>query len=151
MSTLNTTIDFSKIFLGGNKTITATYTNGTGGAVTLSPGRVMGRISASNKVAPQDKDNTDGSQLGRFVLMSSHDAIADGASVTCTLCYAGEVDASKLVYGTGETGATAVSTTYTDSGTDTVVIPYGVNQDILVANSQLILQTGIENTALDNA
>lgn len=150
MSTLNTTIDFSKIFLGGNKTITATYTNGTGSEVTLTPGRVFGRVSADNKVAPQDKDNTDGSQLGRFVLMSSH-VVANGASATVTLCYAGEVDASKLVYGSGETGATAVSTTYTGSGTDTVVIPYGVNQDILVANSQLILQTGIENTAYDNA
>lgn len=147
---LNTKIDISKIFLGGNKTITATYTNGTGSAATLSPGRVMGRISASNKVTPQDKDSTDGSQLGRFVLMSSHVDVANGASVTCTLCYKGEVDASKLVWGSGETSATAVSTTYTDSAINTVAIPYGTNGDILLANSQLELITGIENSRYDN-
>ena len=147
---LNSKIDISKIFLGGNKTITATYTNGTGSAVTLSPGRVMGRISASNKVTPQDKDNTDGSQLGRFVLMSSHVDVANGASVICTLCFKGEVDASKLVWGSGETSTTAVSTTYSDSATNTVAIPYGTNGDILLANSQLELITGIENSRYDN-
>jgi hypothetical protein len=138
MSTLNTTIDFSKIFLGGNKTITATYTNGSGSAVTLTPGQVFGRVTADAKVALQDKDSTDGSQLARFVLMSSHASIANGASATVTLCYAGEVDASKLVWGSGESLTTAVGTV-------------GINQDILTANSQLILITGIENTALDNA
>lgn len=138
MSQLNTTIDFSKIFLGGNKTITATYTNGSGSAVILTPGQVFGRITSSAKVALQDKDSTDGSQRGRFVLMSSHASIANGADATVTLCYAGEVDASKLVWGSGESLTTAVGTE-------------GINQDILIANSQLILVFGIENTALDNA
>jgi len=138
MSQLNTTIDFSQVFLGGNKCITATYTNGSGSAVTLTPGQVFVRVTSSAKVALQDKDSTDGSQRARFVLMSSHASIADGASATLTLCYAGEVDASKLVFGSGESLTTAVGTE-------------GINQDILVANSHLILVTGIENTALDNA
>lgn len=137
MSQNNSKIDLSQIFLGGNKCVTATYTNGTGSTEALTPGIVFGRITASAKVAKQDKDSTDGSQLGRFVLMSSHAAIANGADATLTLCYTGEVDASKLVWGTGESLTTAVGTV-------------GINQDILVANSQLVLVTGIENTKYDN-
>lgn len=137
MSQLNTKIDLSQIFLGGNKTLTATYTNGSGSAVTLTPGQVFGRITASAKVALQDKDSTDGSQSARFVLMSSHASVANGADATVTLCYAGDVDASKLVWGSGESLTTAVGTA-------------GINQDILIANSQLILVTGIENTQFDN-
>lgn len=137
--------DLSKIFLGNNKTIQATYTNATGSEVTLSPGRIMGRVTANNKVAPQDKDNTDGSQYPRFVLMSSH-VVANAASVTVTLCVSGEVDSAKLLFASGETLETVISST--DSNTDTTEL--GTIHDLLMANSHILLVSGTENTRYDN-
>lgn len=130
-------IDLSKIFLGNNKTQKAVYTNSTGSPVTLVPGRIMGRVLVSGKVLPQDKDSTDGSQQPRFVLMSSHESVADGADVTVTLVVSGEVDASKLICSSGESLTSAVGTT-------------GLIGDLLMANSHILLVDGVENTFADN-
>ncbi|MGC4058178.1 MAG: hypothetical protein QM743_08670 [Chitinophagaceae bacterium] len=136
-SQLISNIDLSKIFLGNDKTRKATYTNGTGSPVTLVPGRIMGHVISNGKVLPQNKDSTDGSQQPRFVLMSAHDAVADGASVQVTLCVSGEVDASKLICASGETLDSAVGTT-------------GLIGDLLMANSHILLVDGVQNTFLDN-
>lgn len=133
---LITNVDLSKIFLGRNRTIKATYTNPTGAEVTLNPGRIFGRVIADNKVLPQDKDSTDGSQQPRFVLMSSH-VVAIGGTATLTLCVAGDVDQGMLSFASGESLTSAVGTT-------------GLIGDLLMANSGIILVPTIENTRLDN-
>lgn len=147
---LATNYDTSKIFLGGLRTITATYTNGSGSTVTPVPGWVFGRVTADNKVKPCDKDNTDGSQFPRFILVSDPGAITNGSSATLTLAYRGEVDSSLLVFASGESLTSVVATTYTDSGADAVAVSFGTMHDLLIANGfELVSGTELSNT--DNA
>lgn len=143
---LETDFDISKLFIGNNKFKTATYTNSTGSEVELVAGRIFGRIlDGTNKVKPQASVNSskDGSEIPRFVLASSH-TVANGASVTVTLCYAGDVAAEQLSFSDSDTLATIVDEYATSPITD--YDKAGTIEDLLVANSHISVITATELT-----
>lgn len=97
--------DTSKIFIRENRYITATYTNGSGDTVVLTPGMLMGRIGSSQKAAILTSAATNGSEFPLGILASYH-SVADGASVTVTICIAGDVAEEKVVLAGADTLAT---------------------------------------------
>lgn len=143
---LFTNYDVSKIFIGNNRYKTAEYTNGTGSEVTLAAGTLMGRIFATNKVTPNVSSATNGSQLPVGVLADSY-VVANGVTVTITMCIGGDIAQEKVTLGGSDTLATAI--TLTDSGTDTVGV--GTLGDLIVARTQIYLVAGTELTGYDNA
>lgn len=142
---LITNTDTSKVFLGDNEFITATYTNSTGSTVELSEGRLMGRVFSSNKVLPQVSAATDGSQLPFSVLKGSY-SVANGASQTVWLCVKGRVDRNKVTLNGSETLAQAL--TVTDSATNTV--PQGTIEDVLRMRGNIYLVDSSQLTSQDN-
>lgn len=138
----------AKLAIWNNLYTTATYTNSTGSTVNLAKGRLMGRVSSSAKVLPHVKTATDGSEIPRFILNDDY-TVANGASVTVSLIRGGGVAKDLVIYDGSDTAATAISRTYTDSGTDTVSVGYGIIEDILFANG-IELMAGTELTGQDN-
>lgn len=104
---LTTNYDNSNLFLANNRFQTATYTNGTGSSVTLAEGTLMGRVFSNNKVLPQVSTAVDGSQMPIGVLKGSY-TVANGASVTVTFCYSGDVTSDMLTLGGSDTLATVI-------------------------------------------
>lgn len=129
--------DTSKIFIWNNRFTTATYTNSTGSTVNLAAGRLMGRVLASNKVLPHASGASDGSQQPRFILANDYE-VANGASVTVTLCDGGDVAKEKVIFGGSDAWTTVIGTTL------------GTIEDLLRANSEIKLVSGTELTAYDN-
>lgn len=101
--------DMSKIFLGGNETITATYTNSTGSDETLTAGQLFGRISASGIVIPLKSGASDGSQYPVGFFLGEDVTVADGASITVTLVNSGEIAEDGISLDGTDTLATAIS------------------------------------------
>lgn len=92
-----TQYDFGKIFIRGNRYQKASYTNSTGGSVTLLTGTVLGKITATGKLLALKSDAVDGSQIPVGVL--AQDAtVANGVTVTLTYCNDGDVVADKLIF-----------------------------------------------------
>ena len=91
------TNDYSNIFLFGNRYINGTYTNGTGSAITLAVGTVMGRIASSGKLVPLDTDSTDGSQFPVGILSNDYEVEAS-TDVVVNVCIAGDVNENFLVF-----------------------------------------------------
>lgn len=142
---LTTNFDTTKVFIGDNTYISATYTNSTGSEVTLSEGRLMGRVFATNKVLPQVAASTDGSQLPFAVLKGDY-TVANGASQTVWICVGGRVDKNKVILAAGNALTTAL--TVTDSGAATV--PQGTIEDVLRMRGNIYLVETAANTANDN-
>jgi hypothetical protein len=142
--------DTTKLFLGRNYYDTATYTNSTGSEVTLTAGRLMGRVLADNKVLPQDADSTDGSQIPLGVLKENY-VVANAASVTVTYAIAGDVEGSKLIFADTEDLETVVNYIGTDGSSPAGVatIPAGTIKDVLQRSGFRII-TSTELTAIDN-
>lgn len=143
-NSLITNYDVSKIFLLNNRYVQREFTNGGGAPVTLTPGRVMGLIFATNKVAVQDTAATNGSQVP-FGILKTGKTVAAGATVTLNVCIGGDIAAEKVSYASGQTAASTVS--LTDSAANTVVI--GTIDSILLGKG-IILKAGTEMTRLDN-
>lgn len=141
---LTTQFTNGSVFVWEPRFRTGTYTNGTGSAVNLTTGTLMGVISSSNKLTPHVSTATDGSQVPRGVL--AHDyTVANGATVTLSYCFQGDVDSALLTFGGSDTLATAI--TLTDSATNTVGI--GTIEQLLVAIGINPI-TVTENTLADN-
>lgn len=139
---LSTTFDNAKRFIFNNQYITATYTNGTGSSVTLSAGRIMGLIFSTNKVTPRLTSGvTNGSQVPYGILADTY-TVANGATVTVTLCISGQVDAS-LISDVADPADLTATVTMTDSATNTLVT--GTIESIMVSKG-LIPITVTQNT-----
>ena len=134
---LFTNYDTSKIFIGNNRYITASYTNATGAAVTLTAGRLMGRVLADNKVLGHVSSATDGSQQPLGVLADTY-VVANGATASLAICIGGDIAQEKVILGGADTLATAVST-------------LGTVGDLIRRNSHINLVAGTEMTGYDNA
>jgi len=105
-------VDQSKIFLGENEFISGKISNATGADVTLLAGTLLGRISTAGgtfgELKALDKDSTDGSQFPVGVL--TEDLLVPATSFTnCTACVAGYVAEEKLVFASGESLDSVVS------------------------------------------
>jgi hypothetical protein len=142
--------DTSKLFLGRNYYDTATYTNSSGSEVTISAGRLLGRVGSSNLIALQDKDNTNGSQIPLGVSADTY-VVANGASATITYAIAGRVASELLGFASGETLATVVNYIGTDGSSPAGVatVPAGTIKDVMQRSGFQII-TSTELTAIDN-
>lgn len=92
--------DTTKLFLFGNRYKEVVYTNSTGSSVTLPAGLVMGRIAATEKVVPIAKSASDGSQFPVGINVKAV-TVANGATVNLTICVAGDVEKSLVLFPAG--------------------------------------------------
>ena len=92
--------DTTKLFLFGNRYKEVVYTNSTGSSVTLPAGLVMGRIAATEKVVPIAKAASDGSQFPVGINVKAV-TVANGATVNLTICVAGDVEKSLVLFPAG--------------------------------------------------
>lgn len=102
-----TTYDYSKLFSTNFKVITGTYTNSSGGSVTLEEGMLFGRVHATSLLAILASGSSDGSQIPLGINLTAV-TVANGASATITLAVTGRVDQDKLVFDGSDTLATVV-------------------------------------------
>jgi hypothetical protein len=137
---LFTSYNYAKLFVYDNRFVTKTYTNSTGDVVTLSRGRIMGTVLATGKTLPQVAAATDGSEMPRGILANDY-TVADGASVTVSICVWGKVAQEGVIFNGAETVNTAVRTVSTGGGTI---------GDLLQANTGITLAPGEDQTFLDN-
>lgn len=139
---LSTTFNNAKRFIFNNQYITATYTNGTGSSVDLPAGRIMGLIFSTNKVTPRLTSGvTNGSQVPYGILASDY-TVANGVTITVTICISGQVDAS-LISDVADPADLTATVTMTDSATNTLVT--GTIESIMVSKG-LIPISVIQNT-----
>lgn len=113
---LITNYDNAQIFLGSNYYEDVTYTNSTGGEVTIPIGRTIGRVLATDKVLPQAAASVDGSELPIGVSAQTY-VVADGATRTIQIVTGGDVNQNLVVLAAGNTFSTAVRTVSTGGGT----------------------------------
>ena len=100
--------DITKIFLANHTSQKIQYTNSTGSTVTIPAGRLMGRITTSQKALPHVSTATDGSQQPAFIAMDEY-VVANGATVTITVCDGGEVAEEKVILSGVETMSTVIT------------------------------------------
>lgn len=98
---LVTNYNVSKFLLGFNSFIDATHTAGGTDSV-LTEGLVMGRIQATSKIVPLDKDAVDGSQYPVGCLVEAKTVTAN-ASASLTLVNKGKIDPAKVTLKSGTT------------------------------------------------
>jgi hypothetical protein len=129
--------DVSKFLLGNNETITANLT-ATGGDVALLQGMIMGRIGASQKLVPADKDAVDGSQFPVGVSIINKTVLEDETEVI-TLVNKGRIAEDKLNFLAVET-------------LDTLIGPANNQRSYrdYLNDLGLVLKTGNELTNFDN-
>lgn len=135
MGQLTTNSDRSKVFIWDNRFSNFVFTAG-GSPVTLIPGQLMGRISATQKVALLASAAVDGSQFP-IGIVNEDRVVAAGETVTIALCIAGDVAKEKVILQGADTMATVISGRSIEDriSTDTTGI-------ILVASTEL---TGYDN------
>jgi hypothetical protein len=94
---LITNYDTTKFVLKDGNYNNATYTNSTGGPITILVGTLLGRVHATNKVLPLKSAATDGSQFP--VGISTQEIIvANTESATIEFVVGGEVEGTLLVF-----------------------------------------------------
>ena len=130
--------DTTKFLLGFNEFVTADVT-ASGADVDLVEGMVMGKISATAKIIPLDKDATDGSALP-FGICIKTQTVVDGTTVSITCVNKGRIAESIINFLDVETLATP-----TGASNFQKTIRDHLN------DLGLILESGVELTAIDNS
>lgn len=105
---LITSFNYAQLLVWKPRTQTATYTNSTGGSVTIAAGTLIGRVVATNLILPQVSTATDGSQVPIGVAIIDY-TVANGASATITFAVSGDLNSGLIVFGGSDTLATTVS------------------------------------------
>lgn len=105
---LTTNYDSTKLVLKDGNYENATYTNSTGGPITIEVGTLLGRVSATNKVLPLKSAAVDGSQYP-VGISTQEITVADTESATIEFVIGGEVEGTLLVLDGTDTLATAIS------------------------------------------
>ena len=123
--------DTAKVILGNNRFENYQYSNSTGSEVTLECGTVMGRVASSGDVIPLVSTATDGSQYPIGILTTKH-VVADGTSLTVSICIGGNVNQNLLVF----SGSDDLDTVIEDRRLADRITgdTYGIN---LIASTQL--------------
>ena len=103
---LITNYDVTKFLLGNNSFIAADITAAGGNGV-LKEGMVMGRIAATRKIVPLDKDATDGSQYPVGVCIITQ-TVANAATKSITLVNKGRIAESLVNFFAEETLNTVI-------------------------------------------
>lgn len=134
--------DNAKIFIWNNRYSKANLVNTTGAELTLVAGTVLGRISATGKIAVMKSASVDGSQLPIGIL-AENITLAIGANADLNFCVAGDVANEEVVFD----GADTVLTEITLSTDDAITKIYGD----MIADLGIRLVSGTELTGYDNA
>lgn len=100
--------DTSKIFIWKNRYDGGTYTNEGYDDETLLAGTLMGRISATQKLAKHNSSNADGSQYPVGVLASDY-TVEAGQNKEIQICVSGDVAEEMVLLHTGDTMDTVIS------------------------------------------
>jgi len=106
---LHVDYDYSKIFVWSNRYDKGSLLNASGGVLSYSPGLVVARIAATNKVVPFDETGTDGSQIPIGILKTSVTDLADTAEKDVNFCISGDVVEGKITFITAATLDTVVT------------------------------------------
>lgn len=109
LSTQNQSItnyDYSKLFLTNFKVITVNVV-ATGGDLELTPGVLMGRISATSKGAVLKSASNDGSQYPLGICLETI-SITENDNADVQVAVTGAVDETKIIFDGTDTLATAV-------------------------------------------
>ncbi len=136
--------DTSKIFIGDNKYFKGNVA-ASGADIALVPGMVMGRITATGKLAICKSGNTDGSQVPVGILKTQI-TVADGTNEDVNVCYRGDVAKGKIDFDGTDTWTTEI--TKDDDGTNTLSL--GILEDLIRGIGINPVPT-TENTAADNS
>ena len=102
-------IDTSKIFVWNNEYYRDTFLNNTGAQASFAAGTLLGRITASGKLAICKSGAVDGSQIPVGILKTSITDLADAGEVDVNYCIYGKVVESKVVLDGTDTLATMIS------------------------------------------
>jgi hypothetical protein len=129
--------DNQSIFLTAPTMTSGTYTNSSGSSVTLPVGKVMGRVTSSDKLAITASASTDGSQNPRFINVEEV-VVADGASATIFVANNCQVAEDLIVLAGSDTLDTAVGTA-------------GIIRDLLNQNGNIVVVPETQNAAYANA
>ena len=103
---LITNYDVTKFLLGNNSFVKGDIT-AAGGNGALKQGMVMGRIAATGKIVPLDKDAADGSQYPVGVCIITQ-TVANAATKTITLVNKGKIAESLINFFAEETLNTVI-------------------------------------------
>lgn len=104
---LNINRDISIIFLGNNLYDIETYTNNSGGDLTLPAGTLMGRVSGTGVLKPVAAASVDGSQYPIGILTETV-TVLNTASAQVSIGVKGDVAEEKIVFDGAETFSTVV-------------------------------------------
>lgn len=107
---ITTDYDLSKIFIWNNRYENDSYVNNSNyNPLTIYAGTVMGRVSSTGVVVPSLASAVDGSQFPIGVLAQDVIALGAGQTQRCSICVAGDIESSKLIFLYGDTLETVVS------------------------------------------
>ena len=129
--------DNQSIFLTAPTMISGTYTNSSGSSVTLPVGKVMGRVTSTDKLAIMTSGASDGSQNPRFINVEEV-VVADGASATIFVANNCQVAEDLIVLAGSDTLDTAVGTA-------------GIIRDLLNQNGNIVVVPETQNAKYANA
>lgn len=96
-SQATTNYDLSKIFIWNNRYHKGNYTNSVYDPETMRPGQLLGRVSATNKLAKCFSTSVDGSQYPVGVCADAK-VIDEGSTVELTYCSMGDVVKDKILF-----------------------------------------------------
>jgi hypothetical protein len=143
---VTTYFDLSKIFLRENTSQQFTYDNTAGGTdVTIASGTVMGIVTSNGYTKPYNSTGTTGEQYPRYIAYGPT-VIPAGTSAPVTVCVAGWVNGSQLVFSrNGDTLNTIV--VQTDSGTQTTNL--GTVRHEIQKNSGILIENIVDTSYND--
>jgi hypothetical protein len=93
--------DVSKIFVWSNRYDSGSLLNASGDVKSFSPGLVIARIAATNKIVPFDGTATNGSQIPIGILKTQVTDLADAAESDVNYCISGDVVEDKIILEAG--------------------------------------------------
>lgn len=125
------------IFLTAPQMISGTYTNSSGSSVTLPVGKVMGRVTSTDKIAIMTSGASDGSQNPRFINVEEV-TVANGDSATIFVAFNCQVAEDLIVLAGSDTLDTAVGTS-------------GIIRDLLNQNANIVVVPETQNSAYGNS
>lgn len=93
-----------KIFIWDNRYENDSYVNNSNyNPITILVGMLMGRVTSTGYIVPWRAGAVDGSQFPIGVLAQDVIGLAGGASQKASLCVAGDIDASMIIFFAGDT------------------------------------------------
>ena len=101
---MTTDYDLSKIFVFENRYQNDGYVNNSNyNPITLLAGTLMGRVTSTNSLVPWRAGAVDGSQRPIGILAQDIINLPSGSNQRASICVAGDVAASQIIFFAGDT------------------------------------------------